>query len=115
MVLLPLHFLTMCRTFAPFVEYALHYNYIAKNLCENKDIPELQCNGKCHLLKEVQHQEKKEQQNGSRERTPIADWNCTIISVDDGFFLDAKRIVYPAMEYGTLSATTMPPFHPPRC
>lgn len=113
-VLLPLHVLTMCRTFVPFVEYALHYNYIATNLCENRDAPELQCNGKCHLLKEVQHQEKKEQQDGSRERISTVDWNYTIASVNNELFLDAENIAYPTREYGTLSATDIPPFHPPR-
>ena len=31
--------------------YALNKNYIATNLCENKDRVELKCDGKCHLGK----------------------------------------------------------------
>jgi hypothetical protein len=34
------------------VDYAINYEYISKVLCENKAKPELQCNGKCHLMKE---------------------------------------------------------------
>ncbi|RCW92309.1 hypothetical protein [Winogradskyella arenosi] len=37
----------------PFVEYAAFYDYIKNELCVNKDRPQLQCNGKCHLKKEL--------------------------------------------------------------
>lgn len=29
--------------------YVLNKNYIAQNLCENKEKPQLKCDGKCHL------------------------------------------------------------------
>ena len=35
----------------PVVDYVVNYEYISKVLCENKDKPKLQCNGKCHLMK----------------------------------------------------------------
>lgn len=31
----------------------VNYEYIATQLCENKAKPELKCNGKCHLAKEL--------------------------------------------------------------
>ncbi|GAA3628289.1 hypothetical protein [Flavivirga jejuensis] len=37
----------------PLVEYAVFYDYIKNELCENKEAPELQCNGKCYLKKEL--------------------------------------------------------------
>lgn len=37
----------------PLVEYVAFYDYIKNELCENKDIVEMQCNGKCHLKKEL--------------------------------------------------------------
>ena len=37
----------------PFLEYAVNYDYITQVLCENKAAPELECNGKCHLMKEL--------------------------------------------------------------
>ncbi len=33
--------------------YELNKEYIAQNLCVNKDKPELQCNGKCYLKKQL--------------------------------------------------------------
>jgi hypothetical protein len=37
----------------PVVDYMVNYKYIATVLCENKDKPELNCCGKCHLKKEL--------------------------------------------------------------
>ncbi len=37
----------------PFLEYAVLYDYIKTELCVNVDKPELKCNGKCHLKKEL--------------------------------------------------------------
>ena len=42
----------------PIIEYYANYEYIANVLCENRDKPYLECNGKCYLqkqLKEVNH------------------------------------------------------------
>jgi hypothetical protein len=35
------------------MEYYANYNYIVTELCENKDKPFLECNGKCYLAKEL--------------------------------------------------------------
>lgn len=41
--------LALLRPLAPFVYYAANKTYIAEELCENKDKPQLQCDGKCYL------------------------------------------------------------------
>ena len=46
----------MLRPIQPYVEYILNQNYIAEFLCVNKDKPQLQCNGKCFLMKEIEKQ-----------------------------------------------------------
>ncbi|MEZ5018396.1 MAG: hypothetical protein R2800_15150 [Flavipsychrobacter sp.] len=33
--------------------YEINKEYIAAELCENKDKPQLQCNGKCYLKKQI--------------------------------------------------------------
>lgn len=35
------------------MEYLANYDYIATELCENRDKPEMHCNGKCHLMKQL--------------------------------------------------------------
>lgn len=37
----------------PVLEYVVFYDYIRNELCVNRDKPELECNGKCHLKKEM--------------------------------------------------------------
>ncbi|MGO3182408.1 MAG: hypothetical protein ACTIJ9_06195 [Aequorivita sp.] len=37
----------------PVLDYVANYDYIVTTLCENRDKPELECNGKCHLSKEL--------------------------------------------------------------
>jgi len=37
----------------PVLEYVVLYDYIKNELCINKEKPALQCNGKCHLMKEM--------------------------------------------------------------
>ncbi|MDR2235947.1 MAG: hypothetical protein LBE92_07475 [Chryseobacterium sp.] len=49
-------FLTLYMVFRPLVplaEYAVNYDYISKVLCINKSRPEVHCNGKCYLSKEL--------------------------------------------------------------
>jgi hypothetical protein len=43
----------LARPAIPFLEYIVNYDYIVKELCENKEKPALKCNGKCHLMKEL--------------------------------------------------------------
>lgn len=59
-----LYIIAMFQPVSPFMKYALNYDYIAEILCINKDKPELECNGKCYLIKEV---EKQKEEN----KTPI--------------------------------------------
>ena len=50
-VILALFILT--KPFFPLVEYVVNYEYIAKELCINKEQPVLACNGKCYLMSEL--------------------------------------------------------------
>lgn len=44
----------------PVIDYVINYEYISKVLCVNKAKPKLQCNGKCHLMKELAKSSEKE-------------------------------------------------------
>ena len=61
--------LTLCSGFTKFyfyVGYELNKTYISTTLCENKDKPELECNGKCYLKKKISQADKQQQK---QERT----------------------------------------------
>lgn len=40
------------------LEYEVKKDYISKNLCENRNKPQLHCNGKCQLAKKMKEEEK---------------------------------------------------------
>lgn len=48
-----LTFYMVVRPLIPIMEYVADYDYIANVLCVNKSRPELHCNGKCYLSKEL--------------------------------------------------------------
>jgi len=54
--LLNLYLVVMVAPAFPVLEYLINYDYIANELCENKDKPLLSCNGKCYLEKQVKKQ-----------------------------------------------------------
>jgi len=51
------------------LQYQLNKNYIAKNLCVNRNKPQMHCNGKCHLAKEL----KKANQQEEKSDNPYKD------------------------------------------
>lgn len=46
-------FALILKPLLPLFSYVANYNYIVKELCVNKQKPQLHCNGKCHLMKEL--------------------------------------------------------------
>jgi hypothetical protein len=67
-LLLSVYLLALCKPFCPLAGYTLNKAYIAQTLCENKNKPELQCEGKCHLAKEIT----KAHDAGEKESKPVA-------------------------------------------
>ena len=50
---LNLYLLALVGPVMPVLDYVIHYDYIAKELCVNRDKPVLACNGKCYLEKKM--------------------------------------------------------------
>ena len=48
------------------LDYQINRNYIAANLCENRDKPAMKCEGKCYLCKRLKNEKKKDQDNPER-------------------------------------------------
>ena len=63
-IILTSHLLVISFQSMPVFNYIVNYEYISQELCENKDNPELHCNGKCYLIKQTralqEEQEEKE-------------------------------------------------------
>ncbi len=61
-IILTSHLLVISFQSMPVFNYIANYKHISQELCENKDKPELECNGKCYLIKQTRAlQEDKEE------------------------------------------------------
>ncbi len=109
-----LYLIAMLRPVAPFVEYAVNYDYISKVLCVNKDKPNLQCNGKCHLMKQLRKQQDKDFNSlrVSLEEYPIGFVEIIKFNKTDSFFIQKKENLFKYYQnYKFLALSTF--FHPP--
>ena len=64
----------LSRPLWPIAEYLVNYDYIVTRLCENKDKPEMHCNGKCYLTKQLAKEAAGEEKNpfgNSPQKTEI--------------------------------------------
>ena len=51
-----------------FVDYQLNQAEITRKYCENKAKPKLQCNGKCHLAKQLAKQERQDKSSSETNK-----------------------------------------------
>ena len=50
-----IYLLTLVKPMFPVLDYIANYDYIATQLCENRDKPILDCNGKCYVAKKIEN------------------------------------------------------------
>lgn len=50
-----------------YFNYWANQEFIAQNLCENRDEPVMECNGKCHLKKELDKDDDRKQQDQKQQ------------------------------------------------
>lgn len=110
-------FFWLFRPLAPIVEYVANYDYIANELCENKDNKKLNCKGKCYLSKEIA----KTQTEESTENKPrfSLDWGVYFFQETQNYPLSSENLAwndtfstgYPYDLYQLLYFSSV--FHPP--
>lgn len=105
------------RPALPLVDYVVNYDYIVSKLCENKSKPEIMCNGKCYLSKELAQ---------SSQTTSKTDSTKIVTNVLDSF-LDQEKFNFNLFQLPKLggfekvffqpqfysSSFTAKVFHPP--
>ena len=94
--------------------FNINRKYIARVLCENRDRPQLNCNGKCYLAKKLkQQQEKKDKETTEQvSNIPVAHLFCisasSFLFLSHGFIQKAKSVygylvcIYSSPVYGIL-------------
>jgi hypothetical protein len=65
---------SMVKSFVT-VNFLIYQDQIAKEKCENKDKPQMNCNGKCYLAKQLKAAEEKQKENApiSPEKIQVPD------------------------------------------
>lgn len=98
-----------------YINFLINQDYIAQNLCENKDKPVLKCNGKCQLAKELAKEEKKEKKdNKTNFEDKINYYFCSFDAV-----VELKPVFYEKKEHNpapvpsNLVGFAASVFHPP--
>ena len=108
----------LAQTFNRFLivaDYQLNKDYISKYLCENKYKPQLQCKGKCQMMKKLQAEEQKDQQNPERRsenKFEVIAFHNDKISITLSSQLTYS--IYPEYHNNYLSRSVSAPFLPPR-
>lgn len=98
------------------VSFKLNQDYIAKNVCENRYRPKLNCKGNCVLMKKLREQEKQEQNAPATIKLEIT----SIILSSKSFFatVEVPAVVFTpsfksAENSGKPVDRTADIFHPP--
>lgn len=95
------------------ISYHINKTYIAKVLCENKETPQMQCNGKCQLKKQLSASDaQQEKEPVSVEKLPDVFWE---INTEEA---EAKEnfVMISGFSAQTVFLNTQLPhsiFHPP--
>lgn len=76
------------RTAMPILDYAVNYQYISTQLCENRDKPELRCNGKCYVKKEIL--KSSENQNAKESKIQIKSIDVFVVNEISEFKADVS-------------------------
>jgi len=103
----------------PIVDYVVNYDYIVNTLCENKDKPKMQCNGKCYLSKMLAKEASEESQNPfgsetSKTEIPqviISESITTYIFTSEAILDSKENIAYHSNLHSFLFISTL--YHPP--
>jgi hypothetical protein len=100
----------------PVIDYLINKEYIAKNLCVNKDKPKSCCKGKCHMVKQLQKATKNSETDprNTNNRVQLKELNEFIISRTCSYTAEItsyKYLVYNILVFSQLACAAI--FVPP--
>jgi len=79
-ILILISVLMFTKPLWPVVDYIANYDYIVNVFCENIDKPELECDGKCYLSKELAKEAGADDKNPLNSKTSKTEIPQVIIS-----------------------------------
>jgi hypothetical protein len=98
------------------LDFYVNQDYIAKNLCVNRNRPEVHCNGKCHLAKKMKEEDRRDQENPDRKTDNRSEIFYASVSFADYFKPIFTNITYPYLHPHSIGMPVDQPsavFRPP--
>ena len=86
-------FLFLVKPILPVLSYFINYEYITNELCENQDKPEMECNGKCHLKKELA-KASSEESSTSKDKKSVNKQEIEVLFYQSAIYFEIKKSVY---------------------
>lgn len=113
-IILTSHLLVISFQSIPVFNYIANYEYISQELCENLDKPELECNGKCYLIKQTRalQEDQEEKEAVIAEVLNLQYTTSEAFSYELLNFIGVERdntFSYSEKEYSVLSEQITPP------
>ena len=102
---------------AIFLDYELRKDYIARYLCENRNRPDLRCDGQCYLAKRLHAAQEQEQSQKGQELLRFLFELPFEAGAEPVAFVPVfseKTAPSPAYAAPVPDGLTTAPFHPPR-
>lgn len=112
--LIALYALTLSQAYIPHVNYWMNHDYIAANLCENKDQPELHCDGKCQLQKEIKSSTEDQQEGQEVSLRLMVEFLQPLSTIQVGYFIINQKHDFPFCSAQIVPGYLSSIFHPPR-
>jgi hypothetical protein len=103
-----------CTQLFVYAGFTLNQKYIAAELCVNRDKPELNCNGKCYLMRKLKQAEQKEKAHENEKLNPVLQPAIVVESLSmsvPSFLISINKPSEPGFSLPTRS---MPIFQPPQ-
>lgn len=95
------------------LNYYAHLSYIATHLCVNKDKPELHCNGKCFLKKQLEKDQQRNSTTTNSEKgfSDIVYFNY--FTPLTALFFPETKMHFTSYLFRFIQQPSRPIFHPP--
>lgn len=94
----------MVRPVMPFLEYMANYDYIAEALCENRDRPYLECNGKCYLEKQLNETSNdSHNHNAPAPKIDLKDYPVSLVQVLDEEISEQEEFLSENHRYSNIT------------
>ncbi len=112
-----IYILAIIKPMLPILDYYVNYDYIATQLCENRDKPILDCNGKCYVAKEIEKSNKSNNQDTIVPEFKIDLYlpNTTALNLVEVVFIPiTKKLTPNTKETIWQNGFLFSVFHPPK-